>query len=509
MFPIPDKNFSSVHCGRHRPANPRHRRGVALLMVLLLIALTLAVSYAAMRTQSMQSVVQRNSNRRTAAQQAAVTGMMTALKIMQTSGWGGFGTTLTGTLSSSDSFSAAYTFGDASLTSASSDYCDYPYRGTITVTGKSIDPANSQNVSTYQITAVVRIVPRQLSAEPSDWSTMQQYMLYQTASQPFEIDIPCQMSGPVRIQGSLQIAPHYPDSWYSWVGYLSDLNAMRTHGYSDYRPFTSTVRYVSSTIESTQLTALTSYLGTSASSLAAAPAASDWTQPNSFFSTYQIYPGGPTYSIPQVSNNLQSVTLGPDPLTNPLGIYYYNSTLTIKNDVTIKGSLFCKSSLILDGANINFQPVEMPGMFGASTSIRLPAIICKNLTVNNTVSSSSIKGLVAVFDTFTISKASELQTFDITGRLITKTFYIKERTPWDTASWSNYYYLFYYYYYSQYTYFPVYMNSKGRSYKPLLTFQPDTTSITYHWPTVNASVLAVNSGDGALRWEVVKWTETP
>jgi hypothetical protein len=508
MFHMLDRSPSSVPCGRYRPGNYRRRRGVAVFLVLLLITLTLALSYAAIRTQSMAFMVQRNSDRRAIAQQTAVTGMTMALKKMQNSSWAGFGSTLTGTLSTSESFTATYTFGDASLTSSSSDYNDYPFRGTISVTGKSIDPINPQSVTTYQISAVVRLVPRQVSTEPSDWSTMRQYMVYQTAAQPFEIDIPCQMSGPVRIQGALKIAPDYPDTTSSWASYLSDLNSMRSGGYSDDRPFTSTVRYVSSTIDSTELTALTSYLGVTASSLAAATAGSDWVQPNSF-STYQIYPGGPTYSIPLVSNNLQSVTFGPDPLTNPLGIFYYNGDLTIKSNVTINGSLFCKGNLTLAGANICFNPVELPGLFGAGTSIRLPAIICKNLTVNSTVSSSSIKGLVAVFNTFTIASASESQTFGITGRVISKIFYINQRTPWDSINWTNYYYYFLLQRYYGIPYFPVYMGNNSRNPKPLLTIQPDTTSITYHWPTPNASVLAINSIDGALRWEIVKWTETP
>jgi hypothetical protein len=129
--------------------------------------------------------------------------------------------------------------------------------------------------------------------------------------------------------------------------------------------------------------------------------------------------------------------------------------------------------------------------------------------VNSTVSSGSIKGLIAVFNTFTIAKASELQSISITGRVISKIFYIKERTPWDTTNWTWLYSLYWTYYRWTIPYFPVYMTSSGRNYQPLLTINPDTTSITYHWPTPNASILAINSSDGALRWEIVKWTETP
>ncbi len=506
---IPSDRLSKPAAGcRDRQVNGRRRRGIGMLLVLLLMAFTLTLCYATVRTQNMAAMIQRNSNRRAAAQQAAVTGMAVALKKMQESTWAGFGATLTGTLSATESYSATYTFGDASLTPGSPDYNDYPFRGTISATGASVDPINTQNVSNYQITAIVHLVPRKLSTQPSDWSTMQQYTVYQTASQPFEIDMPCQLSGAVRLQGALKIAPSYPDTTDSWARYLTDLNSMRSNGYPDYRPLTGPVRYVFGTIDSKYLTALTSYLGVTASTLTANPAGSDWVQPNSF-GTYQLYTGGPSYTVPTVSNNLQSVTLGPDPMTNPLGIFFYNGNLTIKSNVTIKGSLYCKSNLTIDGANVNFQPMELPGLFGAGLSVRLPSIVCKSLTVKNSLLSGNIKGLIAVFDTLTIEKAAETQTLPITGRVIAQTFYIKERSPWDTQNWYYYFNLFWYQHYSGIPYFPVYMGTQGRNPQPLLTIMPDTTSITYHWPTANAPVFLVNSSDGALRWEVIKWTETP
>ena len=288
---------------------------------------------------------------------------------------------------------------------------------------------------------------------------------------------------------------------------------MHSGGYADYRPFASTVSYVSGAIDSTNLSALTTYLHTTVSTSALNQAKSDWTQPSSF-NTYQLYPGGQTYTIPQVTNNVQSYTYGPDPVNNPLGIFYYNGNLTIKGNVTIQGSLFCKGNLTLDGANINFQPVDLPGLFGAGNSVRLPAIICSNLTVNSTVTSGSIGGLVAVFNTLTIAKASQTQTIPITGRVISKVFYIQQRTPWDSTNWSWYYSWYLSLYHLGVPYFPVYMmtySGQGLNYQPLVTINadPSTTSITYHWPTPNAPLFLVNSADGALRWEVIKWTENP
>jgi len=61
-------------------ANDGRRRGMALLMVLLLLSLTLGLSYAAMRSQATVSMIQRNSDRRASARQDAITGLSVALK---------------------------------------------------------------------------------------------------------------------------------------------------------------------------------------------------------------------------------------------------------------------------------------------------------------------------------------------------------------------------------------------------------------------------------------------
>jgi hypothetical protein len=336
---------------------------------------------------------------------------------------------------------------------------------------------------------------------------MQQYTVYQTDSKSFDLNIPCQISGPVRIQGALKIAPSYPNISNSWQRYLTDLNSMRYGGYPDYRPLTGPVSYVTGAIDATNWFGLTMYLGVSATPLVYDPANGDWVQPSDV-STYQIFPGGPVYTVPEVSNKIQSVTLGPDPITNPLGIYYCKSSMSISNDVTIRGSLYCKNKLTIDGTNVHFEPVEMPGLFGTGASVRLPAIVCETLNVKSTTFTGSIKGLVAAFTYISFDPASELQTFSITGRIITDQFYVYDREPWNVQDWKKDYRNFTKFW-PPLPYFPVYMGSLGRNPQPLLTIKPDTTSITYHWLTSGSPIFMANPSDGAIRWEVIKWSENP
>src|SRR5690606_8652862 len=54
-------------------------------------------------------------------------------------------------------------------------------------------------------------------------------------------------------------------------------------------------------------------------------------------STYRLYPGGPTYSIPVLDSNVSNQTLQADIDTNPLGIFRRQGSITLKNNVRVEG----------------------------------------------------------------------------------------------------------------------------------------------------------------------------
>ena len=493
------------------PTAYRRRRGISTLVVLLLLSMTLGLSYAVIRSQSTAVQIHYNFSRRAAARQAAVTGLTMALKKMHTNDWNGVDTALAGSLGNFESFQVTYTTGDPSLSAAGADYEDFPYRVTLLSTGYAADPFNPQCMATYQVRAVVRLVPRNLADEPSDWATMQQYTVYQSKKDDFEIDIPCRMEGPVRVQGKLELAKHYPDDSDAWLRYLQDLNAMRLAGQPDYRPFSGPVDLPFSEQAGEYLTALTNQLGVAANDQPVSAAASDWVKPTSL-TTYQIYAGGPVYTIPSVDTTLEDTSLGPDPLTNPLGLYYRNGNVTIRGNVTISGSLFCKDDINIEGANVRFEPVELPAVDGSQDPVRLPVATCQNFVVKPSAN-GSVAGLLAVFDKFEISKSPETVRFAITGRVITRKLYIKERQPWETLNWEDYYEDFE----DQLDgaegpvvpYFPVWMGYRGRDPQPLLTVKPDPAPVRYHWHDPQYPVYVPHPDDDGLRWDLLEWTENP
>jgi hypothetical protein len=496
----------SLRWEAHR-RGPR-RLGVALVLVLLVICITLALSYAAVRSQFTGLRIQQNADRRISARQAAVTGLTMAIKKMHTTGWSGVATAFSGSLGSDASFQVKYTTGDPSLSAEHPDYQDFPYRVTLLSTGYSADPDNPGAVATCQIRAVFRLLPRAFAAEPSDWSTMQDYTVYQSHKDSFEVDIPCRLEGRVRIQGRLKIAFHYPNDLDAWRRYLEDLNAMRTAGYPDYRPFNGPVDLPFSEQDALYLYALTNRLAVTAANVAVNEAASDWVKPTSLGS-YQIYDGGPTYTIPTLGATLQDTTLGADPLTNPLGIYYREGTVEIGDNVTIRGSLFCRDDIKIQGSNVHFQPVELPALHGSDQPVRLPVASCRSFLVGPT-GGGELAGLLAVFEKFEIQKSPETMQFAITGQVVTHNFYVRERQPWESLNWGQYYFDFWY----QLTHggearFPVWMGSQGRDPKPLLTVKPDSGPIRYHWHYPGNRVYEPHPDDDGLRWDLLDWTENP
>jgi hypothetical protein len=479
---------------------------MALLTVLLLLSLTLGLSYAAMRSQGTASMIQRNSDRRASARQDAITGMSMALKKMSRSDWGGVGTSLNGSLGTSDSFLVTYTTGDSSLSASDADQ---PFRVTLLSTGYSADPQQPQSIAIYRVRAVVRLIPRQVAAEPSDWPKMQGYTLYQTDTQETDLDIPCQFTGPVRLQAKLDIASHYPNNNSARSQYISDLNSMRLGGWPDYRPFNGPVNIPFTGQDAKYFAYLTPGLGITVNNTAAQKAASDWVMPTSL-TTYQVYPGGPAYTVQAAPATLSNTTLNPDPTNNPLGLFFSSGNVTISSNVTINGSLFCGNNITIAGTKVALQAAALPSLAGTTGPVRLAAACCQNFTVN-TAAGGQATGPVTVFDTFQINQGSASMAFSLAGQLVAKKICIQQRVEWNQLNWGNCYKAFQtakLLFPLTVKYFPDWMNKNyGCSPASQLNFGPESPAATYHWASSYNPIFVANASDGGLRWDLLSWTE--
>lgn len=215
---------------KRRKQDSRH--GMAIIVVLTMISIALAVSYAMLRTQTMTSQVQSNNDRRVNARNAAMAGLAAGIRKMHLNSWAGVDTSISGSLSNLDSYTVTYAAGDESLSLGSADYSNWHIRVTVAATGKSISPTNSQACSTHVMKAVVQLVPRQLGAQPTSWPNVNSYSLYQTSNGQFTMDVPGRIEGAVHLQGAVRLGTGLSWSSSARSRYFSDLNSMRS-GYNE------------------------------------------------------------------------------------------------------------------------------------------------------------------------------------------------------------------------------------------------------------------------------------
>jgi hypothetical protein len=474
-----------------------------------LISIALAMAYALLRSQGLNVLIQGNGNLRNEAREAALSGLAAGLQRMSQSGWSGVNSTFTGALSSTDSYSVTFTAGDPNLTTQDSRQ---PYRVTVLSTGYSTSSLLQQSQTTsYRVRAVVALSPRQLGTQPTNWSTMVQYSFYQTKSGTDSLDPPCQVTGPVFLQGALSLGADYAWSSAASQRFFTDLNSMRLAGAGDDRPFTGKISLPTGW-QSGQTISTLGWLGLSTTNVAIGTSPSIPLPTN--LTTYQIYPGGPVYTVGAVPSGASSTTLGPDMVRNPLGIYFSSSSLSTGSNLTVNGTLICGSSLTIGGSGTTITPVSLPALDGSSTPIQLPAVVSAAGVSCNSSAVATFNGAVLSGGGFSILAGPQANVVSVVGPVLANTFSISTRNEWNQSSfiWGIYYALFQ----NQLglatppriAYFPVWLSGIGLNPIPTLTVMPNTTVLTYQWQDLTAGpVFVINPADGGLRWTLISWTE--
>lgn len=480
---------------------------MAVVFVLGLIAISLALAYSLLRSQSSVVLIQGNTNLRSQARQAALTGLMVGLQKMSGTPWTGVGTTLVGTLSAQDSYSVTYTAGDA--TAAASDP-NQPYRVTLLSTGYSTDALQTSQQASYRVRAVVQLSPRQLGPQPNNWAAMQSYTFYETSTAAVSLDPPCQIAGPVYVQGSVALGADY--SWLNGHGgkiepqYLSDLNAMRLAGLTDCRPLTGNISLPTSLTSANTLSLLTTNLGLTTTNVATTSSINLLL--SSSLKTYQLYPGGPVYNVGAAPTSLANATLAADSISNPLGLFYNSNSLTVGNNVAITGTLLSGGSVTITGSNVRLNAANLLPLAGTAAPVQLPALAAAGQVSCSAGASATINGNVLAATGLTVATGSQTSQLTVTGQVIAGGLTIGPRSEWIAInSWSSLYSGFK----NQIliSYFPQYVYLlTGAAYNPLLTVKPSSTVVASQWQDLTAGpVYVVRPADGGLRWALLSWTD--
>lgn len=489
-------------------ARTRRRSGVALAMVLGLLAITYAVAFMALRSQTTAMQLSSNANLDNLARQAAMTGYGAALRKMHENAWGGVNTSLSNTLSTNQSYTVTYVHGDATL--ASND-TNQPYRVTFVVTGTATDPSRAGVSAQYSIRAIAHLAPQSTVSNPAVFDTVtSNYTLYQYAADSSELQPPAQIAGKVRLTGALSLG----NAYFNGAGnsdsnrYFSDLNAMRSAGFGDLRSFQGPIELPYSSNSSSTRTRLSSQLGCTITDVAASTA-SNWSYPG-VITQYKIYPGGKSFNAVAVGSFLLNTTLQPDPATNPLGIFYNTGTVQICDNTTIRGTLVC-NRVIVCGIPSSIQAVSLPALDGTTTPVQLPAIISADDLEIQDGAKVTIRGAVALFDDFSVLTGSTSSNMDLQGRVISKGVFLRARNEWNVSgsAWGTLWSTFQ----TQLSgsnpnpYYPAYLAAWGLNPTPLLTIKTETSPVRYVWKTSSNTVYNAASGDPGLRWSIVSFTD--
>jgi len=494
--------------------HPDQRHGLATLLVLVLISVALAVTYALVRSQGTVSLLQTNDRLRATARQAALTGMAVARRTLHTADWPGADSTLTGSAGPHASYLIQFTTGDPALTPADPDFPDYPYRLTVQVTGSSADPTDPQRAATQRLAAVFRLTARALASEPPLWETISRYTFFQSKADTTVLNVPCGIEGPVRLQGRLELAEGLHWSTAARQRYLVDLNRMRRATDRDQRPLTGPVEMPFDR-QSAGLVALLEQ-GMEVS-LTDEPPTAVSLRPDGFADSYQLYPGGKVYSAQRLGPILRNRTLQPDPLTNPLGIFVRRGRLDLWDGVTIRGTLVVRGASNGDvhiwGHAVRLAPVDLPPLYGSELPVRLPTLVLEDDLRLRPGCEGSIEGMVFVGHEYDVRSdwQSGIQ-MPIRGHLVARRVLVRPRFPWIRWPhwWNQQYQEFVAQAASGIPHFPQWLASEaGLDPTPRITISPADSPARYHWRRPGDPIYVPHPEDEGLRWELLRWIEEP
>ena len=497
---------------------------MAVVVVLGLLAITLALSYALLRTQGTATLIARNSSRQLDARLAAEAGLAAALRKMHEDGWAGVNSPFNASVDTYTSYAVEFATGDSTLTTTSASYSEYPFRVTITSTGTATDPLQSSMQTTYRLQAVVQLVRRALrSSNPTGWAGYLTPTIYQWSTSDAHLNFPLRIEGPTTFLGRLRLATNYPGTTSTRDLYLKDLNSLRISSGTDNRPLNNTVTLGTTSQLADVTNSLTASLGL-ATTTSSASTSAPLTRPGSI-TTYQLYPGGASYAIPSISTTYgttpSNLTLVADPVTNPLGIFRSEGQVTLGNNVSLTGTLLAGDSsaeVRISGTGVTIAGRNLPALDGSTTNYQLPAIIAgDDFRVINSAN-ATIRGLAIVWDECELAYGSSTQTLDFQGKLLTAKFLGRGRQEWDIDDtyWDLERILYNFQYQSPpdpstVVGFPEWMRRRYNYAfaSPLLKLQSNSDGAQYRWQDWTQSVYVKGTSDTGLRWNLVRVTPLP
>jgi len=299
---------------------------------------------------------------------------------------------------------------------------------------------------------------------------------------------------------------------------LRDLRLKQEATGTDQRPFDGPLTINRAKVSATSQTLVEQELGIATQDISQS-AGPPVTHPGQL-SSYQLYPGGTRYQAELLSGAIANQELGPNVVTNPLGLFVCTDELRLLDNVTIEGTVLTyrastAGDIRIQGDNVTLRAPELPLIDGEATARQLPVAIVNNDFEIDGNSSGSLSGVAVTFDDFRFNSGDMATTFTVDGKLIVSELQLQARTQWaESASWWNERM-------SDFmrsinanspanSRFPDWLASQmGLDSTPRFLARPATGSPKYYWHDWSEPLFIAHPHDQGLRWDLVEWDDSP
>jgi hypothetical protein len=301
--------------------------------------------------------------------------------------------------------------------------------------------------------------------------------------------------------------------------YLTDLERMHAAGQADHRPFTGPLQMPFSRTWDRMRWHVEQNLAVTTQDVPATDTA-PLSHPGDEVLSYRLYQGGKVYSAETLDWELAETELGPDPETNPLGIFFRDGALTIGDNVSIRGTVITHGGiygpdLYVRGENVHFSAMDLPSLQGEEQPVQMPAAIVKDdFIILDQTRDASLQGLAVVFDRFEVDGDTYQPELAVDGNLIVRRLRLYPPDAW-IHSWDWWYYRVADFHAQARwpdpsAFFPSWLEEDRQlDSTPTCVFRPPAQPVTYHWHDWSQPLYVPHPDDEGLVWELLQWKDQP
>ncbi len=382
---------------------PDFRRGFSLLIVMLALGMSLALTYGFVRTQVTSLKLTQNDSRRDLALEAARTGLSLGLQRMQSAQWVGVSDIYTKVIQQDTTNKTVCDVRYEPLVSGQvtgvSDI-ELPLHLWVVSKGTWSSPSNTVEQVSRTVKAVVRLMPRlpgrtaragdlstasDQAANPTNYEATLPYTLTATGTgKSLKLDPGTRVEGPIWLHSRLSCfsdpswSSSVRDTMLTETGNLlgsssGSANFQHPHPLNGPILFSRTPKAATQTdLSHLQTTWMETTTNPSVSSLDI-----------HLWSNYRLYDRGLSYQATTLGGTLENTTLRPS-ASNPLGVFVRAGDLTIRSDVTVQGTLVVTGHITIQGASVSLASYNWRGasgtplITGADQWPRLPVIVAES-----------------------------------------------------------------------------------------------------------------------------------